>query len=90
MKIISLSENYELLTEQKPIIKIGAERYYVLNQPLIKYIKQQISNSILTNSCYRIVGEIDNDIVNINDTITGKNLVFDIKNFLPYRYEGVI
>lgn len=90
MKIISLSENYELLTEQKPIIKIGLERYYALNQPLIKDIKQQISNSILTNSCYRIVGEIEKDIVSINDTITGKNLVFDIKNFIRYRYEGVI
>lgn len=90
MKIIYLNSNYELMTSEKPVIKINGIEYYVLNESLIEAIGTQIEMSEIVPNCYRIVGNIDDDNVTIDDKELKTKVTFNINNFAKYYYEGAI
>lgn len=85
-KIIKINKRYKMITNQKPIVIIDNIKYYILNDDIKETIKKQLIISNVGKACYRIVGDINNNIVKINDNV---KLEIDISNLSKYYYGGL-
>lgn len=85
-KIIKINKRYKMITNQKPIVIIDNIKYYILNNEIKETIKKQLIISNVGKACYRIVGDINNNIVKINDNV---KLEIDISNLSKYYYGGL-
>lgn len=85
-KVIKINKRYKMITNQKPIVIIDNIKYYILNNEIKETIKKQLIISNVGKACYQIVGDINNNIVKINDNV---KLEIDISNLSKYYYGGL-
>lgn len=81
--VININSNVPIVTNEKPIIILNKNSYYVLNDELAKAINAQIGTSVQDSSCYNVVGYIEKGKLSIDDK---KNTVeisgYDMREYL--------
>lgn len=81
--VVNINSNVPIVTNEKPIIILNKNNYYVLNNELTNAINAQISISVQDSSCYNVVGYIEKGKLTIDDK---KNTVeisgYDMRKYL--------